>query len=198
MTRALNQMIYKNTILISILSLGILFAPSSNANDLNLLDIEKALGVKVKSECKEAPCPVDVNSLLDKLTHEHAKERQAASQLTDTAQAIENSKDSPLMKMGRAELIVLNKITAKSTRKTFNLGEIKFFGNLSIEVHKCIKSIDPFNANNLMLLTIFDNKIEDDNLSVFHGWIVSSKPSISTLEHPVYEVIAVNCIKKDE
>ena len=72
-------------------------------------------------------------------------------------------------------------------------GEVRFFGNLSIEVHKCIKSADPFNANNLILLTIFDNKIEDDNLSVFHGWIVSSNPSISTLEHPVYEVIAVGC-----
>ena len=191
-------MIHKNTLLIFILSLGILFVTSSsNANETNLLDIEKALGVKIKSECKKPPCPVDVNSLLDKLTHEHAKERQAPK-LTDTPQAIENSKDSPLMKMGRAELIVLNKITAKSTRKTFNLGEIKFFGNLSIEVHKCVKSTDPFNANNLMLLTIFDNKIEDDNLSVFHGWIVSSNPSISTLEHPVYEVIAVNCIEKDK
>ena len=47
-----------------------------------------------------------------------------------------------------------------------------------------------------MLLTIFDNKIDDDNLSVFHGWIVSSNPSISTFEHPVYEVIAVDCISK--
>ena len=63
-------------------------------------------------------------------------------------------------------------------------------------VHKCVKSTDPFNANNLMLLTIFDNKIDDENLSVFHGWIVSSNPSISTLEHPVYEVIAVDCISK--
>ena len=90
----------------------------------------KKLGVKVKSECKKPPCPVDVNALLDKLTHEHAKDK--ASKLTDTPQAIESSKDSPLMKMERAELIVLNKITAKSVKKAFNLGEVQFFGNLSI------------------------------------------------------------------
>lgn len=173
------------------------FTFTINAKDIDLQDIEKALGVKVKSECKKPPCPVDVNDLLDRLTHEHAKERKA-SKLTDTPQAIESSKNSPLMKMEKAELIVLNKITAKSVKKTFNLGEVQFFGNLSIEVHKCVKSTDPFNANNLMLLTIFDNKIDDDNLSVFHGWIVSSNPSISTLEHPVYEVIAVNCISKDK
>lgn len=172
-----------------------LFTLNTHASDIDLQDIEKALGVKVKSECKKPPCPVDVNALLDKLTHEHAKEHRA-SKLTDTPQAIESSKDSPLMKMERAELIVLNKVTAKSVKKAFNLGEVQFFGNLSIEVHKCVKSTDPFNANNLMLLTIFDNKIDDDNLSVFHGWIVSSNPSISTLEHPVYEVIAVDCISK--
>jgi hypothetical protein len=172
-----------------------LFALNTHATDIDLQDIEEALGVKVKSECKEPPCPVDVNALLDKLTYEHAKEHKT-SKLTDTPQAIESSKDSPLMKMERAELIVLNKITAKSVKKAFSLGEIKFFGNLSIEVHKCVKSTDPFNANNLMLLTIFDNKIDDDNLSVFHGWIVSSNPSISTLEHPVYEVISVDCVSK--
>ncbi len=188
----------KNITLIFILGLITLSIPTLTiANNMDLLDIEKALGVKVKSDCKKPPCPVDVNSLLDKLTHEHARESQS-SKLNDTKQAIEASKDSPLMKMDQAELIILNKITAKSVKQRFSLGEVKFFGNLSIEVHKCVKSTDPFNANNLMLLTIFDNKIEDDNLSVFHGWIVSSNPSISTLEHPVYEVIAVNCISKDD
>ena len=111
---------------------------------------------------------------------------------------IDSSQDNPLVRMSRAELIILNKITAKSTRAIFNLGEIKFFGNLSIEVHKCIKSTDPFNANNLMLITVFDNKIDDDNLSVFHGWVLSSNPSLSTLEHPVYEVLPVKCIPAEE
>ena len=197
----MNQIILKNfskiIASIFIVSFIISFTSHTYADDIDLQDIEKALGIKVKSECKKPPCPVDVNALLDKLTHEHAKEHRA-SKLTDTPQDIENNKDSPLMKMERAELIILNKITAKSVKRTFNLGEVQFFGNLSVEVHKCVKSIDPFNANNLMLLTIFDNKIDDDNLSVFHGWIVSSNPSISTLEHPVYEIIAVNCISKDK
>jgi hypothetical protein len=189
--------IHKNIALILTISLGIAFTTPSFAREIDLSEIEKALGVQMKSECKEPPCPVDVNSLLDKLTIEDSKKEHKPSNLNDTEEAIENSKNSPLMKMGQAELIILNKITAKSTRDVFRIGEVKFFGNLSIEVHKCVKSTDPFNSNNLILLTIFDNKIEDDNLSVFHGWIVSSNPSISTLEHPVYEVIAVNCISKD-
>lgn len=170
----------------------------SYAKTIDILDIEQALGVKAKSTCSTPPCPVDVDSLLDKLIHEHSKAHQD-SKLTDTQQAIDASKDAgPLVKMSRAELIILNKITTKSKRTIFTLGEVKFFGNLSIEVHKCIKSTDPFNANNLMLLTIFDNKIDDDNLAVFHGWVISSNPSLSTLEHPVYEVIPVDCIPAEQ
>ncbi|MDA9163823.1 DUF2155 domain-containing protein [Rickettsiaceae bacterium] len=116
--------------------------------------------------------------------------------INDTKEAIAKSKNSPLVKMEKASMIILNKITAKSNKEIFNLGEVRFFGNISIEVHKCIKSTDPFNENNLMLLTIFDNKIEDDNLSVFHGWVVSANPSLSTLEHPVYEVIPVDCFSE--
>ena len=98
----MNQNILKNfnkTIaVIFITSFLSLFTLNTNANDIDLQDIEKALGVKVKYECKNPPCPVDVNALLDKLTHEHAKEHKT-SKLTDTPQAIESSKDSPLMKM---------------------------------------------------------------------------------------------------
>lgn len=195
----MNKLVIKNfckaIIAIFIVSFITLSISKTFANNMDLKEIEKALGIKVKPECKTPPCPVDVNSLLEKLTYEHATERETM-QLTDNIQDIKNYKNSPLIKTDKAELIVLNKITAKSVKKTFNLGEVQFFGNLSIEVHKCVKSTDPFNLNNLMLLTVFDNKIDDDNLSVFHGWLVSSNPSISTLEHPVYEVIAVNCISQ--
>jgi hypothetical protein len=190
----------KNLTLISLISglLITLIYTSSNAKDLDLQDIEQALGIKTKA-CSTPPCSVEIDSLLDKLIHEHKKERKNSNKLNDSQQAIDSSQNNPLVRMSRAELIILNKITAKSTKVVFNLGEIKFFGNLSIEVHKCIKSTDPFNANNLMLLTVFDNKIDDDdNLSVFHGWVLSSNPSLSTLEHPVYEVLPVKCIPAEE
>jgi len=188
----------KNTILtvVACLLSVVLYASTSCAKIVELGDIEKVLGVKAKGECANPPCPVDVDSLLNKLTHEHSKEQNKRKNINDTKEAIAKSKNSPLVKMEKASMIILNKITAKSNKEIFNLGEVRFFGNISIEVHKCIKSTDPFNENNLMLLTIFDNKIEDDNLSVFHGWVVSANPSLSTLEHPVYEVIPVDCFSE--
>lgn len=98
----------------------------------------------------------------------------------------------------RAKLIVLNKITTKSSEVTLEVGETKAIGGLSVELHKCVKANDPYNAHNWMLLTISDNKIID-NQQVFSGWVLSSNQSLSSLEHPVYEVIPRNCViaKKD-
>jgi hypothetical protein len=166
------------------------------ATDVDFREVEASLGFKQNVECTKQPCAVDIDDLLDTLNSEYVNEKGNVK-LIDTQEKKEKSQNLPLIKTNKAELIVLNKITAKSVKRIFHLGEVQFFGNLSIEIHKCIKSSDPFNNNDLMLLTIFDNKIEDDNLSVFHGWIFSFYPSISTLEHPVYEVIPVSCVPKE-
>lgn len=94
----------------------------------------------------------------------------------------------------KAEIIILNKITAKSKKEIFNLNKKRFFGNLSIEIHQCAKSKDPFYEDNLMLIKVMDNKIDEDNIIIFNGWVTSSNPSLSTVEHSVYEIIPVNCI----
>lgn len=112
----------------------------------------------------------------------------------ETPKTITNSDNKDLHYKDTAKLIVLNKITAKSRELELKLGEVKFFGNLSIEVHKCIKNASPYDDYSLILITVFDNKLDDDKLLVFHGWIVSKYPSLSTLEHPVYEVIPIDCL----
>lgn len=91
-----------------------------------------------------------------------------------------------------AKIIVLNKITTKSSEFNFKIGEIKNIGSLSVELHKCVKTNDPFNTNNWMLLTIFDNESITRH-PVFSGWVLTSSQSLSTLEHPVYEVIPRSC-----
>lgn len=100
----------------------------------------------------------------------------------------------PLLYKRKAKIIILNQITAKSELVDFRLGETQYFGNLSIELQKCVKNTDPLNSSNLMLLSVFDNKPDDDRISVFQGWIDSSNPSVSTVEHPIYEIIPKECV----
>ncbi|MFK7973383.1 MAG: DUF2155 domain-containing protein [Rickettsiaceae bacterium] len=121
---------------------------------------------------------------------------QAEIPVIDTIYNDNNSQyfNNSLIKHQHARLIILNKITAKSFEQLLTIGRKQYIGNLSIEVHACIKNIDPFDRNNLISLTVIDNKIEDENILIFQGWLVSSDPSLSTIEHPVYEIIAQDCL----
>lgn len=93
-----------------------------------------------------------------------------------------------------ATIIALNKITAKSQELKLHVGESKYFYNIEIKIHKCIKNLDKYLPDNKVLLTITEYKINEDPATVFQGWLFSSNLSISTFEHPVYEVFPTNCI----
>jgi hypothetical protein len=191
-----------------VLFLALICSTKAFGAEMDISDIEKALGSDLKSE-ESATTIVDSESTPSKSDEERPIESKKApnSPLLHTEQQnktpldtqnenISIKVDEPLPQADKGKLIILNKITTKSTEYILKIGEVKLFGNLSVELHKCIKGTDPYNANNWMLLTILDNKVEKENLVVFHGWVLSSNTSLSTLEHPVYEVIPLDCIVK--
>lgn len=114
---------------------------------------------------------------------------------------IKNSADINISidELDQAELVILNKITAKSVRKLFNLDELYNFGNLSFQIDRCVKNTDLFNANNLALLSVYDQKPTQEKplekSLIFYGWLISSNLSISNIEHPVYEIMVMDCKK---
>ena len=91
-----------------------------------------------------------------------------------------------------AKIVALNKITAKSKEFEIAIGETVTFGNIQITVHKYCKSPDIYSSTYYALLTITEHKIDDDPKVVFQGWLVSFNPSLSTFEHPIYEVFVHN------
>lgn len=121
-----------------------------------------------------------------------------------TIRAEENIQDIEIVELPRAEspelrsydngkIIVLNKITATSKELNLKRGESKYFGNIRITLHKCTQNLDPYNEDNYMLFTVTEHKIDEDPISIFQGWLFSSSISISSLEHPIYEIFAQNC-----
>lgn len=94
-----------------------------------------------------------------------------------------------------AKIIALNKITATSKEMILKTGEpSQYFGNIEIKVHKCLKNSDPYAPDNQILLTITESRIDEDQILIFQGWLMSSSMSVSTFEHPVYEVFAKDCL----
>ena len=105
-----------------------------------------------------------------------------------------NVEHSELKTYSIGKVIALNKITATSKELVLKPNEPQYFGNIQIKLHKCIKNLDPYNEDNYMLLTITEHKIDEDAMSIFQGWIISSSISVSTFEHPIYEIFAKNCL----
>ncbi len=94
----------------------------------------------------------------------------------------------------------LNKTTAKTSIIDLKIGEKISFGSLKIIAYKCWQSPLEQKPENKILLEIFEFKNESEEKSsekrIFYGWMFSSSPSISGLEHPIYDIIALNCKNK--
>lgn len=126
-------------------------------------------------------------------------ERKDLIKLEDKKESISSEISLPEESMSfsykkNAKIVILNKITAKSELLKFELNKAKSFGNLSVEVHKCAKNTNPLRPSNLVLITVFDNKPDGNKSLVFDGWMDSSNLAISTVEHPVYEIIPRDCL----
>ena len=142
--------------------------------ELDISDIEKGLISDFKGE--QNPAVIDSELSTSKSEEgKPAESKKVPSSAVYTEQQnkipVDLSSDNnslkqaePLPEADKGKLIILNKITTKSTEHILKIGQVKFFGNLSVKLHKCVKGTDPYNANNWMLLTIFDNKVESDKL----------------------------------
>lgn len=97
---------------------------------------------------------------------------------------------------GIAKIVALNKITAKSQEFSIKVGSTVYFGNIAISVKKCWSNNDPYLPQNKILLNVVEHKVDEDPQNIFSGWMISSNIQASALEHPSYELIAVNCHDK--
>lgn len=87
----------------------------------------------------------------------------------------------------------LNKVTAKTSEFEVKVGDSVEFGKLTIIVHKCWQAPADQRPESKILLEIYENENEQNKNRIFFGWMFASSPSISSLEHPIYDVTALGC-----
>jgi hypothetical protein len=87
----------------------------------------------------------------------------------------------------------LDKITARVSRFDAPVGQPVTFGTLSIRVEDCEKSAPEERTENAAFLEIDDNRPGEQKHHLFSGWMFSSSPALSALEHPVYDVNLLEC-----
>ena len=96
----------------------------------------------------------------------------------------------------RANTLAIMRAIDRSTGRTYEIKiplnqEIKF-SNLLINVKYCYKNPIDKKVENYAYLMIKDLLI---NQYIFEGWMFSSSPSLSSLEHPINDIWLLNCKK---
>lgn len=94
----------------------------------------------------------------------------------------------------------LNKTTAKTSVFDAKIGEKIKFGTISVIAHKCWQAPLDQKPESKILMEVFEYKNDETGkpkeIRIFYGWMFASSPSISGLEHPIYDLIALSCKNK--
>ena len=91
---------------------------------------------------------------------------------------------------GSAQLQVLDKVNAQNSLLTVKVGQGAQFGSLNIQVQACDTHPPDQPQDSAAYLTITDSHADAPG---FRGWMLANDPSLSMLEHPVYDVRVVGC-----
>jgi hypothetical protein len=87
----------------------------------------------------------------------------------------------------------LDKITARISRFDLPVGKPATFFTLSVVVRDCERSAPEDRPENAAFVEIYENRPGEEKSRLFSGWMFSSSPALSALEHPVYDLNLLEC-----
>jgi len=95
----------------------------------------------------------------------------------------------------RARLQALDKITARISTLEVPIDTPILFGTLSVTVRRCAYHPPEEPPEDAAFLQIVDNGYDSTAAPrrVFGGWMFSSSPAVSAMEHPVYDITLLSC-----
>ena len=87
----------------------------------------------------------------------------------------------------------LDKVAAKVSQIVTPVGSSVTFGTLSILVRDCETAPPDAPPDNAAFIQIYETPPGEQTKRLFSGWMFSSSPALSGLEHPVYDVTLLAC-----
>jgi hypothetical protein len=107
---------------------------------------------------------------------------------------VKASSDTNIYDEKFAEILVLDKVSSKTTKLKLTIGEELFFQNLNINILKCQNSKFDDDPEVTAFMQVIDLKNKDkDKVFVFNDWTFASSPSIRPFDHPVYDIWLKKC-----
>ena len=99
------------------------------------------------------------------------------------------------IKFDTAQFKALDKITARIKKLDINVNEEQDLGTLIIKLKSCQNRPPDYLPDSSAYIEIYDkmNLNDNDTGLIFSGWMFSSSPALSALEHPVYDISLISC-----
>ena len=96
----------------------------------------------------------------------------------------------PWLPKTTASVQALDKVNARGSVLTIEVGQSATFGSLTIAVKACYVRAPGVPADAAAFLTVTD---KNPNAPGFSGWMLKAAPAVSMLAHPIYDVRIVGC-----
>ena len=87
----------------------------------------------------------------------------------------------------------LDKVTARGSTFQAPLGVTVRVGTLEITVKSCDRTPPEEPPESAVFLEVMEKRPDEPVTELFRGWMFSSSPALSALEHPVYDVWVLEC-----
>ena len=91
-----------------------------------------------------------------------------------------------------ANFKLLDKISNKLVEKSIKVNESDFIETLNIQVYACFTEPPNEIPEDYVLIDVKDN-FQEQEVSIYRGWMISSSPDVTPLEHPIYDLWLLGC-----
>ena len=96
------------------------------------------------------------------------------------------------LQMQYAKFKLLDKISNKLIEKNISVNDSVQIETLNIEVYACFTEPPDEISEDYVLINVKDN-FKNIDKSIYKGWMISSSPEVTPLEHPIYDLWLLGC-----
>jgi hypothetical protein len=98
----------------------------------------------------------------------------------------------------RAVIRGLDKVTGHARDYTLTIGRAARVGSLEVIARSCSKSAPEETPEVRIYVEVFDHPParegeEAERREIFHGWLFASSPGLNAVDHPTYDIWAIDC-----
>jgi len=98
----------------------------------------------------------------------------------------------------RAVIRGLDKATGHAADYTLTIGRPARIGTLEVIARACSKSAPEETPEVRIYVDVFDNPVVREGVQaqrreIFHGWLFASSPGLNAVDHPTYDIWAIDC-----